>query len=146
MRASFRRAQAHGMSLWPAGPLAHCKLLCHGPRRGRCARGLTDRQAGGGAHPGFGLVQAVVRGEGTAQPGQVRLLDRLAAFDPDGIVACFPRCLERAGRRVTRTGFVEKLVAKVAGDIGRTTIRSPVALSTAFRLRSSGLPDLESIL
>jgi predicted nucleotidyltransferase len=31
-------------------------------------------------------------------------------------------------------------------SIGLTAIRSPVALSTAFRLRSSGLPDLESIL
>lgn len=134
------------MSLWPAGPLAHCKLFCHGRRRGRCARGLTDRRAGGSAHPGFGLLQAVVRGEGTAQPGQARLLNRRAALDPDGIVACFPRCLERAARRVTRTRFVANLVEKAAGDIGRTAIRSPVALSKAFRLRSSGLPDLESIL
>src|SRR5439155_1252854 len=30
--------------------------------------------------------------------------------------------------------------------MGLTAIRSPVAANTAFRLRSSGLPDLESIL
>jgi len=47
---------------------------------------------------------------------------------------------EPGGRRQIPTGQATRF------SMGLTAIRSPVAANTAFRLRSSGLPDLESIL
>jgi len=44
-------------------------------------------------------------------------LTRLAALDPDRVVACFLRYLEHSGFRVTRTEFEENLAAKLADEV-----------------------------